>query len=228
MALINRNQHPPGSGFTYFEPKTNWKLAGGLPFSDAVRQIITHRKANPSFNLSTTFEVVAEELDEFTCARLRHDPRYCQKKKVTGLEIIPPSSPPLLSQPVARVGVADRIKEIVGGAGALAEWLGDGMEPVEQPVAEMRARGCVRCPLNDTKTSFLDKIIGLFADKLHTVMEVKNQLKLRTEKDDQLGVCDACGCHMKLKVWAPKETILANTTPVTYAALDPLCWIRSL
>lgn len=228
MALINRNLHPPGSGFSFYQPQTNWKLPGGLPFSDAVRQIISHRKANPSFNLATTYEVVAEELDEYTCARLRHDPAYCQKKKLEGLEIIPPSLPQSHSQPVKEVGVADRVRQIVGGAVTLADWVGEGFNPVDQDEAERRARGCSRCPLNDIKTGFMENIVGVVADKLHAALEMKSKLKLRTEKDDELGVCDACGCTMKLKVWVPKETILANTDAVTYASLAPLCWIRSL
>jgi hypothetical protein len=54
---------------------------------------------------------------------------------------------------------------------------------------------------------------------------IVKDLELKTDYDDELKVCTACGCPMKGKVWARLEHILKHIPADDKAALDPGCWI---
>ena len=48
---------------------------------------------------------------------------------------------------------------------------------------------------------------------------------LTTPHDSKLGVCKACDCPMRLKVFVPLDKIVGHMLPEAKAALDPTCWI---
>jgi hypothetical protein len=50
---------------------------------------------------------------------------------------------------------------------------------------------------------------------------------LSTTRDDDLHVCAACDCPLKLKVWARLDHILAHIPPESKAGLVDNCWIRT-
>jgi hypothetical protein len=106
----------------------------------------------------------------------------------------------------------------------VAEWLGSGLKPVAQDVAEKRAAVCVACPLN-VKGNWLQKLEASAADKVRSLMEVRNDLKLRTSQDANLGSCAACDCALQLKTWQPMDLIQKNTSDEVRSRLDKACWI---
>ncbi len=77
MPLLNRNSLPPG-GFFYREPSLNWSTPDGKqPFDLIVAQIQRVRMQNPAAGLDPSTDAIAADLEAYTCARLRNDPRFC-------------------------------------------------------------------------------------------------------------------------------------------------------
>lgn len=126
---------------------------------------------------------------------------------------------------VERGGILHQAKQLAGGVALLRDWTGTGA-PVSPELANKRAKVCVECPLNNRDPNWLDKLTTETSEAVRSQMELKTTLKLATDLDEQLGVCDACLCPMKLKVWVPLDYILKHTSEDTYRALHPKCWIR--
>lgn len=186
-------------------------------FDRTVEEIIKHRKMNPAItakhNLSTDFNVVADELEAFTKKRLK----------------IPDGPLPksLASLPVVRRGeaVAAVVRNMGIGAGNLLAWSDSGkVVPKEQ--AEARATVCAGCNQNgkgDWRTFFTEPAAMLLSRQL----SAKNSMKLETTKDDQLGVCEVCACPLPLKVWSPLEYALRKMSDKAKSELPEWCWMRT-
>lgn len=225
--LKSRSTLPPG-GWVYRQAETNWASAFGLTFDETVDAIIAHRRANPRFNLSTDWATVAVELEVYTEKRLLQIPGA--KIYLTASDP-KPERPSHLAQPVHQGGVAAGAKpSIVAGIPVLINWLGDGLRPVDQALAEGRAAVCAggngreKCPQNqagDWRRWFTEPVAAV----LKMQMEIKADKNLSTTNDDKLGVCDACACELHLKVWSPIRHITDNMNEATKARLDPRCWI---
>ena len=243
MPLKNRQNHPPGGGYSFYQPETRWMLKGGLPFDQAVREIVQHRRANPAFNLQTDPVLVADELDAYTCKRLKDDPNWVEKKTPeipsdSSSWIIPTIHPQslLAAAPVAEKGsgLLKRAGQIADGIGTLASWVGNGAEPVTQQEADRRAFVCTTagngggmCPKN-VQGNWVDYITGGIANAIKSALSLKTHLKLTTQLDEKLGTCDACGCDLRLKVWVPADEIKRSLTPEILDECVPKCWMRKL
>jgi hypothetical protein len=68
---LNLTKTPTG-GWQYYQPETGWSLPSPLnhSFSSAVSMIVKHRMANPVLAARSGPETVANDLVEFTAARL--------------------------------------------------------------------------------------------------------------------------------------------------------------
>jgi hypothetical protein len=117
-----------------------------------------------------------------------------------------------------RTGWKIEMSRAFRGLKALSSWFGKGW--VSQEVAEARASVCVNCNLNLDLNCASCKA-GSFAAQLARLVGNK-----KTSLDAKLDHCDACGCALKLKVWAPTSVVLSNTTPATMSQLPEACWIR--
>lgn len=212
-----RSKWPPG-GWQYYQPQTGWEAPEPLAntFQQQVQNIIKHRKANPRFGLSLDEIAVADELDDYTCARLRHHIKFCEVQKKSISPVSQLSS--LLRKSV----------ELVAGVepSALEDWLGADKKPVPEQQAHRRAAVCAVCPQNVTK-GWRDWLTAPVAFGIHKYIEAKNNLKLTTPSDDMLGVCKVCRCHLPLKVHVPLKYIVENTDEETFAELDSKCWVLS-
>lgn len=105
---------------------------------------------------------------------------------------------------------------------ARVTWLGAGGNPVPPPHAQGRANGCLTCPMNK-RMGLYEGLAKIGAGILRRQIEAKNDLKLSVNGEENLHVCDACGCNLALKVHVPIAFII-ETTDVD--ALHPNCWIR--
>ena len=56
-------------------------------------------------------------------------------------------------------------------------------------------------------------------------LSMRQDMALKTESDEKLGVCNACGCPLKLKVHVPASHIKKHTSEAVKRELDPRCWI---
>lgn len=222
--LKSRSKWPPG-GWQFFQQETGWALPKGQDFHQSILQIIVHRKANPRFNLSTDYDKVANELDDFQCARLANDPVWCIAEGISNFS----GRLPVRRQPEdvkgAVAGASKFLKNSTAGIGLYLEWFGDG-KPVAPEVAETRAKACLQCPKHVPGTVF-QRFSKAAAVEIMTVFGVLNDLQLKTSVDEQLQICDACDCPMKAKVWCPLPIIKGHLRPEAFAALWEQCWIRN-
>lgn len=233
MSLLQRRVFPPG-GFQYTQAQTGWTAPPGATFDEVVVAIIRHRQANPRFGLPTDPEMVANELDMFTCLRLNNDPNYCspmgEPPKPSGLS--PQTSPTWRARAGQKAAaVAGRVAAGVGkvrvGVRVLLDWLGSGGKPVAPALAEARAAVCAKCPHNKQgglETWFTAPIAEIIRQQL----AVKNDMQLTTSQDAVLWTCDVCICKMDLKVWCPLSFIKENPLPPeSVAQLPDFCWLKT-
>lgn len=226
--MLKSHQYLPPSGWTYYQPETNWELPANLGFNEAVAAIIQHRLANPRFGLATDSESVSHELDVWTETRLRQTYGAKADQWLSGPPAAPPQSfswPPLRSRVAG--AAAGGARKTMSSVGTIMSWLGSGLKPVDQTIANSRALICSMCEKN-VRSEGIRKAIATIGDTLHAIASAKSDLKLATPYDDKLESCSACGCVAATKVWVPAEHIKKGMTPEVESALSVECWIRPL
>lgn len=216
MNIISKKTLPSG-GFSYVQPGfESIPFPGMNGWTQQVSSIVTFRKGN-NLPRATAVEV-AEDLEAYTCARL---PRICRDHD-GGSKKNDTSQP--RKGPVARAvsGLVDKAKR---GFNTISSWLGEGGKPVPQELSELRGSICAQCPYNKPESGF--SVMGSVAATVKDWSEARAGLKLSTSHDDKLGICEICGCHLKLKVHVPAQHIEAGT-PDGLLQLFPanFCWIR--
>lgn len=215
---LDTHTFPPG-GWTYFQAQTGYTVPFGFTFQQTVDMIIKHRRANPAVQIRHQLSLdpnrVADELMQYTAKRLGiQDPL---------LPKTPASRPsPQFDSP----GAAGLVRAAQGAAPTL-EWLGSGREAVPHAQAELRAEFCAPCPMNDTNRQVVDWFTIPTSNMIKKALELRDDLKLNTRFDGQLGVCRACYCPMQLKVHTPLDIILKYLKPDIRADLakGKNCWI---
>lgn len=223
VQLRDRSKHPPG-GFRFYQPETNWTPPTWQSFHDTVVAIIDHRNRNPHqaklHNWSTDYNAVSDELDAYN-ARIAAEMGWNHLIQGDGIPAPPPKPTPL-PPPSGR--------NVAAGAKALSDWTIDG-EVVPIEIAASRAAVCsnidgkgTRCPVNIAGT-LSDFFTEKAAKLIQLQFEVREARKLSTPFDSHLGLCDACGCPLKLKVHAPLRIIEKYLTGEMRAKLHPNCWI---
>jgi hypothetical protein len=221
----------PG-GWQFFQPETNWHAPHpmGTTFKQQVENIRKHRAANPRFPFSTDPVLIAQELEEYTLTRWRKTysehgmqkflerPDDALKKKHS--EWIGTSRQPqsLLGKVAAHAGIDTSTVE---------DWFGEGGKPVSLELATGRAYICTQCQGN-RKVGWRDLLTIAGAKTLRAYFAVKNEMKLSTAFDKDLGMCKACDCVMEFKVHTPLQSIMKTTSIEKVAKLqelNPNCWI---
>ena len=220
VRLKSRTQWCIG-GFKFLDPAISPVEYGDSSWSfDFLCQETQRRRiANPRLGLATDSNTIAAEVDRYNAERmlmLRGGESY----------VIKDGGPPGENFPVPRralPGVAG-VKRVAAGAGVLLDWLGAGAQAVPASMAEERARVCSDCPQNQTgdwTSWFTAPASALIREKL----SARDSMGFQTQYDDQLNVCAACSCPLKLKVHVPINHISARMNAETKAKLDPRCWI---
>lgn len=209
---------PPG-GWQFRQPQFNWQMP--FPVSQtidsATKEIIKVRLKNPAItskhNLPTHFAVVQDELIKFNAMR-------------TGTALAPPTSfiNPLRSLPQAAGVLAAAVKKTAQGAALLLEWEESGLPPESVDIATKRASVCTSCPKNG-KGDLTRWYTIPVSEMLRKRMERVHAMNLKTEHDEQLGVCTACECPLRLKVWTPMNLIKSRLKPEQRNELWINCWI---
>lgn len=212
---FNRHSFPPGGGWTFRQPQTNWvnphAMVGFTASVDAIRK---HRLANPAItqkhNLSTDPTAIGDELEAYTRARL-------------GIPAVAPNffQSGRSSLPARVVAAATDLKRAAQGTAVVLDWLTSGGPPVAQDLANKRASVCVTCPRNVDGSWYTVAP----AELIKATLESRKDLKLETPSDAQLKSCDVCKCLMRLKVFVPLDFIVKNTKPEIMAEFPAHCWI---
>lgn len=219
MNLLTFKKLPPGGWILpqKFADGTTRKLEFMGPFADAIRDIRQLRLENNI--LPNDVDSIASELEQYTVQRLGGDPKWCTSQKKTlwqNVHALPSHVRDLAKHAVA----AGR------GATILSDWLGDGMQPVENRLAENRARVCLSCPLNVEShgaSKWTDKIAAAILDQ----RRAKTERGLKVPHEELLFTCQECLCHLPLKVWVPLETILGRTDQIALDKFPDHCWMRT-
>ena len=221
MHLKSRRNCPP-NGFSFRQNQTGWEL-NVWDFEQLCQQLQAHRLANPSLKLPTDLDSIREEVDVTNANRVASIPNA--ESYVTGGPVIPKTrashglSPRLQS-------AAGSIKKIAIGAGLLIDWIIEGANPVSAEVANARAQVCVKCPKN-SPASLSNFFTRSASELICKEIEQVKKLDMTTPDDEKLGVCTACACPLRAKVWCPLSYINEHMAPEIKADLHFSCWIIS-
>ena len=127
------------------------------------------------------------------------------------------------------------LKQMAGAAPILAEWFGEGGEPVDRGLAIKRANTCINihdfapCEENVEPNWWHRHLADPIAQVIIKLLEFKKHtdIHLPFGMDEDLGMCRRCGCNLSLKVWTPIKHIADHTTVDQLAKYPKHCWIRS-
>ena len=220
--LKSREKFPPG-GFKWYQPETNWRAPQFASFETVVSAVISHRLGNKylaqKHHWATDYASVTEEVDAYNA-------RLCEAQGWTDyIQGDGPHQAPVANPKLSPLSLAKSVRHVVVGAKTVVDMMGpEG--PVDQDMANRRAAVCAPCPKNG-KGGLLEYFTVKGAEAVRETIGFFHGLKLRTPTDEELGICQACGCPMLTKVWARLSHILAHMPQEDYNDLVPQCWIRS-
>lgn len=218
--LKDRNSQIP-FGMKFYLPEANWNSSPGS-FDSIVNALMRVIQGNPRLaakhNWPTAKADVEEWVDRYNAALCRHfgwgDYIYSDAGNPAPKDL-PPHQP--------RPG---RVARLVAGAAIMAEMFGPTAQPVARDLAESRAATCANgCPKNDKGDWTRFFTVPMQSVVVRTLESVKG-MNLTTGRDSELGVCTACDCPLKAKVWIPLSFIRARMPPAQVDQLWENCWIR--
>jgi hypothetical protein len=222
MQMKSRNAHPP-SGWVYYQPETGWTAPAWQSFDSLVLAVMQHRKANAGRfpQLSHDKATVEMEVDAYNAERMKSIPGGMAFVADGGSA--PPGFPTshLLRQSVGQLVAG--AKNVVAGIGLWTEFFGS--DPVEQTLANERAKVCVDCPHN-AQGDIFQRFSAKTGEELKAIFAGMKKQAMETPSDPQLAVCVICSCPTRAKVWAPLEILNKHTRPEIQAALPEWCWIK--
>jgi len=222
MRLKSRTLFIPGE-FQMIHPEVGQKTPWHGSFSEIVKLEADFRAKNPALvtknNWSLDLEDVANAVDEYNAQRMIAGGFF----GFVDLEGETPSAPKA-HRPVRGGSLAKRVEGVKSAMAMFRDIFGPDGKAVSKEVAEIRATSCVKCPLNQKgtlgeffKTPIANSITGLFG-----LMRDKS---FTTSRDDELGICEACGCVNRAKIFATGEVLSKNMAAEEIARLHPDCWI---
>lgn len=110
------------------------------------------------------------------------------------------------------------------GVKTLADWVGDGANPVSPSIAQARTDTCLVCPRNKAG-NWMARLAAGIATAIKEQVAVKADMGLKVENEEKLLTCAACNCFLPLKVWVPIETIKGDMSESQMGRLHKDCWI---
>jgi hypothetical protein len=218
--LKDRSRQIPG-GLKFIEPATKWQPPPFSSFDTIVRLLVQHRQANAVIaqqnKWSTAYDEIADEVDAYNA-------RICATHGWNEF-IVAGDTPPKpearsSSSPAASAG------RVVAGVKLLVDWLGEGGTPVDNMRASMRAAVCAGCPQNG-KGDWTRWFTVPASNLIRKQIAIRQDLDLSTPHDGDLGVCEACGCPLKLKVHTPMDVLAAHTRREALQEMPQNCWIKT-
>lgn len=121
--------------------------------------------------------------------------------------------------------ILEQLKRDAAALPLLKDWLGEGLTPVDQALAEQRAQVCRSCREN-VEPGWWDRVKLAVAEIIRKEIEIKRKMGVRVEDEETLAMCSVCGCCLILKIHVPLHHIKAHTPEDTMAKFPPWCWIK--
>ena len=220
----------PG-GMTFYLPEVKWQARQGSSFNTICNELRVVILASPEKATRNNWPTDMPSIEDWVDL---YNATVCQKmgwtKYVTEAGAV--GSVPKTSAPQHQANleslkrVAGAVKELVQGARTLGEWVDSKEAPVSRDLAAARAKTCVACPQN-SQGDLTKWFTVPAAELIRRHVEKAQERSLTTPLDNQLGICSACHCPMKLKVHIPLEWVRKRLTPEEIARLKEgtNCWI---
>lgn len=219
MARLKDRSRDIPNGFRFFQPETRWEPPRYRSFRDTVNSIITYRKGNTALiqkhGWATAYDAVADELD-------RYNTKLCQQMGWNNF-VTEGGGAAAAAAPFPRP-LPNRLRSVAAGGNLLVEWIRDEHEAVDKALANNRAAICANCPMNG-KGDFTRWFTVPVSEAIRNEINRKESMRLTTDYDDKIEVCEACLCPLKLKVHMPIGRIRANITAEAHNQLYQGCWI---
>jgi len=193
-------------------------------FSEIVRKELDFRSRNPALveknGWSLDPDDIAEDVDRYNSKRmlaagylnfidLEGEPDAQKKMTLTGMFR-------------NAVNAAAHVKTALS---IYRDLFGPEGKVVAKEEAERRGSVCVACPKNDTAGGLKKYFVKEAARELMLVAGMLKDMDVTTSLDDKLGVCQACECPLRAKIFIRNDVLKKNTKADQIAKLDPNCWI---
>ncbi len=219
IRLKNRNKQIP-NGFKFLLAETGWQSPPYSSFAQICNGLKQNILANPYLAQKNNWQTEDPWIEKVVEA---YQVKICQMHGWSNyLHDVGGVSPPKSTPP----SPLSLLRRVVAGANTVAvDWIASGAEAVPITQAEDRARVCVMCPLNK-RGDLLSFFTVPVTEAIRAAISLKNDWKLETKDDSHLGVCQACSCPLRLKIWMPIGVILPKMPAESFDALDANCWIR--
>jgi len=232
MARLKSRVHFVPGQFQYLVPEIAQPTPFTGSFDSVVQQVYDFRARNTylcrKYNWSLNRIDIENDVEQANVQR-------CLASGWTDFLILEDSDQSLImekkTQPWshrAAAGLKRAADAVKSGAGIWRDLFGPEGKMVSRDQAEARAKVCVACPLNKTEGGLGQYFVETLVAQIQSVYGTLHDLNLHTSLDDKLGVCEACSCPTKAKVWPATSYILAHTKPEVKARLhpdNPECWI---
>lgn len=230
LRLKDRNKQVPG-GANFFDPVTRYTPPRYASFQTIVNGVLAARRGNPAmaaqYGLSTDENAVADEVDAYN-AQMCYDHRWMdyivgepEKRRPVAARPFQPSQGNL-----SRPSLAQSARSVAAGAEIIVDWLKSGAEAVPKAQADQRAATCAACPMNEKIGTLTELFTMAASEAIRGALKLRNDWNLCTPSDEQLGVCAACWCPLKLKVHVPLKTFLPKMPEEDKQQLWEKCWIK--
>lgn len=133
------------------------------------------------------------------------------------------------------MSLIDEIRNDIEGVKLLTDWFGEGGEPVSQLKAEHRAHMCAfgdggkACHLNVAPNwwNLHANSKSAIAETIRAELELKHHMDLSVSCEDSLHLCAACGCCLRLAVFAPLKRLKEHTTQDQLGKMPRWCWKKN-
>jgi hypothetical protein len=226
LRIRNKRANVP-NGYLYVQRETGFDVSKVIPhqisdFNAVCQAIRQHRISNPQFKLNTSLPAIEAEVEAVNVARIAAMPGG----RDTYLMEVGSAQPSSFSPaPVHSLqNLAAKARAVSTGAKTILDFEESGDSPVVNELATKRAEICATCPQNESG-DFTRFFTIPIAERIKAQLERAHEMKLTTPFDNQLNVCGACLCPLKLKVHFPLAFILKHMSEDVKAKLDRRCWI---